>query len=65
MLKYSDDLIKKGIDDNFLGNNLLDDNLLVDNLLGDNSPIYINNNIKMDTKAMSDPYKNIIGNNFL
>ena len=60
ILKYFDDFVKEGAGDDLLGNNLLGNDLL-----SDNSPIHINKNSDIDTKANSNPNKDIIGNNLL
>ncbi len=69
MLKYSDDFVEKGADDNLLGDNLLGENLLGgnlldNNLLGDNSSTYINSDINIDSKAKSNLDENVTNDNF-
>ena len=60
MLKYSDNLIEKSVN-----NNLLSDDLLSDDLLNGNIFIYIHSNINIDTKAKSNLGKDMINNNLL
>ena len=60
MLKYSDNFVEESASDNLLGNNLLGDDLL-----DDNSPLYINNNIDINTKATSNPDEDMTSNNLL
>lgn len=65
MLKYSNDSVKEGTGNDLLGDDLLGDNLLGDDLLGDNSPIHINSNIDIDTKAKLNLDKDITDENLL